>query len=422
MAFWKLRKTEPLDIEKTHRNFAKMTESMQTDRDMLPKLFELNRLVAEAEKALDALPQLVNLIRDIFVFDNLVIYLAEKDKLIPYFARAVGRGRAKEADVAWGVEVARRIYKADETIVKRESLEDTGENRLLLRYYLGIPLKQSGRKIGAVIFIRFGGPEYDVAQIRLAEFIAEHLAHLLEREQLVSKVNALERGRQLGKMQEDFVATVSHDLRTPLGFIKGYTTTLLRKDVEWDKETYQEFLEIIDDEADRLRILIDNFLDSSRLQSGTLHMQFQNIRLTTVLKDVVERIKIIGFNLVVDLHSDCSEIVINGTPARLAQVFNNLLDNANKYAPKSTVTVQLEKIAGKAHVIVRDTGPGIGEEHLEKIFNRFYRIPGSDAGARGSGLGLFICRQIIEAHHGKIFAESMLDEGTTFHIYLPIVS
>lgn len=399
-----------------------MAESMQADKDILSKLFELNRLVAEAGEALDALPQLVNLIREILIFDNLVIYLAEKDKLIPYFARAVGRGRAKEADVAWGAEVARRIYKADKTIVKRESLEDTGENRLLLRYYLGMPLKQSGRKIGALILIRFGGPEYNVSQIRLAEFVAEQLSHLVEREQLILKVNALERGRQLGKMQEDFVATISHDLRTPLGFIKGYTTTLLRKDVEWDKETYREFLEIIDDEADRLRILIDNFLDSSRLQSGTLHMQFQNIRLATVLKDVVERVKIIGFDLVVDLHSDCSEMVINGTPARLAQVFDNLLDNANKYAPKSTVTVQLKKTDGKAHVIVRDTGPGIGEDHLEKIFHRFYRVPGSEVGTRGSGLGLFICRQIIEAHHGEIFAESVLGEGTTFHIYLPIVS
>lgn len=392
------------------------------DRNILPKLLELNRLVAEATKALDALPQLVNLIRDILIFDNLVIYLAEKDKLVPHFARAVGRGRTKEADVAWGVNVANEIYKADKTITKRESLENSNKNRLLARYYLGIPLKQSNRKIGVLIFIRFGGPEYDIAQIRLAQFIADNLAHLLERDQLVSRVISLERGRHLGKMQEDFVATVSHDLRTPLGFIKGYTTTLLRKDVEWEKETYQEFLEIIDDEADRLRTLIDNLLDSSRLQSGTLRMQFQNIRLITILQDVIDRTKIIDVDLSIDFPKDSSEMIINGDPARLAQVFDNLLNNANKYAPKSKVFLRMEKENDKAHVLIHDTGTGIHKEHLEKIFHRFYRVPGEATKKRGSGLGLYICRQIIEAHHGEIFAESTVGEYTTFHIYLPIAN
>lgn len=400
-----------------------MSELAQiNNRDILIELFELSRLVAGAETALKALPQIVNLAREVLVFDNVVIYLAEEGELTPYFARAVGRGCSEEADIAWGTEVATHIYKTDKTIAKREKIEGAEKNRLFLRYYLGIPLKQGRRKIGVVVFIRFGGPDYDIAQIRLAELIAEHLAHLIEREQLVSRVNSLEAGRELNEMQEDFVATVSHDLRTPLGFIKGYTTTLLRDDTEWDKETYREFLEIIDDEADRLRVLIDNLLDSSRLQSGTLRMQFQNIRLDVILKDIVNRAEVVDFDVPVKLNILCSNVIVNADPARLTQVFDNLFSNVGKYAPESRVTLTLMSENDKAHIVVHDTGPGMDAEHLEKVFSRFYRVPETRDGTRGSGLGLFICRQIIDAHHGEIFAESTLGEGTTFHIYLPIVS
>jgi len=391
------------------------------ERDILPELYELSRLISGAETALSILPRVVNLIRKIFIFDNMIIYLAEGDELSPYFARAVGRGRSNEAEIAWGLEIATNIYETGETKAKREELEGAEENRLFLRYYLGIPLKQGSRKIGAVVFIRFDGPVYDLSQISLAEFIAEHFAYLLEREQLNSKVNSLVTGQKLDEIQENFVSTVSHDLRTPLGFIKGYTTTLLREDAEWDRATTREFLEIINDEADRLRILIDNLLDSSRLQSGALRMQFQNISLDIVLRDVVSRAEVFGFDSPVKFNIPSSKMIINVDPARISQVFDNLFSNAIKYAPKSKLTLTSKQENDKAHIIVSDTGPGIGAEHLEKIFDRFYRVPGTNGGGRGSGLGLFICRQIIDAHHGKIWAESILGEGTTFHIYLPLV-
>ena len=389
-------------------------------RDILLKIFALSRLVANSETALDVLPQIVNLAREIFIFDNFAIYLADKGELSPYFARAIGRGRSKEADIAWGTEIARRIFEVGETIAKKEELDNSEKNRLFLRYYLGLPLKIVNQRIGVLVFIRFGGPDYEIPEIRVAEFIAEHITRLIERERLVTRVNSLETSRQLEEMQEDFVATVSHDLRTPLGFIKGYTTTLLRDGTEWDKETVREFLEIIDDEADRLRILIDNLLDSSRLQSGTLKMQFQNIRLDIILKDIVNRAKVV--DLPVNLHNSCSNVSIHADPMRLAQVFDNLFSNANKYAPNSPVTLSLTKEENTAHIIVQDAGSGIEEEYLDRIFSRFYRVPASKYSARGSGLGLFICRQIIEAHDGEIYVKSTLGEGTAFHIYLPIIS
>jgi signal transduction histidine kinase len=107
---------------------------------------------------------------------------------------------------------------------------------------------------------------------------------------------------------------------------------------------------------------------------------------------------------------------------RLGQVFDNLLSNASKYAPGSTVHVCLSREGDHAKILVSDDGPGIEAEHLEKIFQRFYRIPETKLSQRGSGLGLYICRQIIRAHNGDIYAESELGEGTTFTITLPLAA
>jgi signal transduction histidine kinase len=221
-------------------------------------------------------------------------------------------------------------------------------------------------------------------------------------------------------MQENFVATVSHDLRTPLGFIKGYTTTLLREDTNWDVPTYREFLGIIDDEADRLQELIDNLLDSSRLESGTMQMNLQTVRLDVVLRDMVQRSQLRDMDITLELEIVSQGVVVKADPMRLGQVFDNLINNASKYAPGSTVTFRLESEGGYALIKVIDDGPGIDPEHLERIFQRFFRVPETRMAARGSGLGLYICRKIINAHQGTIKAESELGKGTTFQITIPL--
>ena len=220
------------------------------------------------------------------------------------------------------------------------------------------------------------------------------------------------------RLQEDFVATVSHDLRSPLGFIKGYATSLLRDDIEWDPKTRVEFLTYIDEEADRLSSLIDALLDSSRLQSGTLKMAFQPIRLEALLVDIIQRSKARNYDLNIGLDFKASANKIWGDPVRLMQVFENLITNAAKYASGSDVTIGLDWNADYAHIMVNDTGPGIPEEHLEHIFKRFYRVSQDSGPERGTGLGLYICQEIIHSHRGEIYAESE-GKGTTIHIMLP---
>jgi signal transduction histidine kinase len=397
-----------------------MGDRTVSGEELIIQILEISRLAAKVEKADAVLPELVNRARKLIIFDNFVIYLKDGEDVQPYFARAVGRGRSKEADVAWGERVVARIIQADRSISQKDKIGDPEEDRLNLRFYMGTPLKRGKKTIGALVLIRFGGPPFTGKEVQTVEFIAGHVAHLLERENLINTIQNIEDSQRMWKMQEDFVATVSHDLRTPLGFIKGYTTTLLREDTNWDVDTYREFLGIIDDEADRLQALIDNLLDSSRLQSGTLQMQFQKVNMDVILRDLIQRTQLSDLNIQILLDIQGSGLKVKADPMRMGQVFDNLLNNASKYAPGSKVHVKLREEDQQVHISVQDQGPGIAEEHLEKIFQRFYRVPEIKLKERGSGLGLYICREIIQAHGGEIFAESEVGEGTTFHIFLPL--
>jgi len=388
-------------------------------------IYKISRVILRADDTYKALQQIIKLVRPVFIFDNIALYqLVDGNKLEPTYARAIGRGRSAEADLTWGDAIAKEVIKRDAIVNRKEELpgpaEDQMRDRLRFRFFLGLPLRIDDSLLGALVFIRFGGPDYTSEQIDLAEFIAENVTHLLERKRLVQQIASLEAERKLDQLQEDFIATVSHDLRSPLGFIKGYATTLLREDTSWDRMTRREFLSIIDEEADRLGELIDNLLDSSRLQSGTLRMNFQLLRIDTLLKEIVQRAKGAGYNLDIKIASDMPQAKILGDSSRLVQVFDNLFRNADKYAKDSSVDISMKVVGDKVLIAFRDTGPGIPEEYLENIFERFYRVPSKSNVGGGSGLGLYICRQIIQAHQGIIYAASQVGQGTTFFIELPL--
>jgi signal transduction histidine kinase len=275
--------------------------------------------------------------------------------------------------------------------------------------------------MGALVFIRFGGPNYLPGQILLAEFVALHVAQLIQHPRLVERIASLEAKRRLDSLQNDFIATISHELLTPLGFIKGYATTLMREDTTWDNQTRREFLSIIDEEADRLKELIDKLMDSSLLQTGTLPMRFEPQRLEALLKDVILRSTSRHPDLKINLEIDQAGLLIYADPTRIAQVFENIITNAIKYAPNSALDISVTQYKGQTHIAVRDYGPGIPKDQLESIFQRFYRLPQHANRGGGTGLGLFICRQIIQVHKGEIEAESVEGLGTTFHIFLPLL-
>ena len=382
-------------------------------------LYTISQKVTQTLEWKPALDEIVTLCRRVFIYDNLVVYLNTPPKYVSevVYARAAGRGRSAEADMSWGESVASAVIqnKAD---VLQEPQDDNSKDRLDRPFVLGIPLSIGGKILGAFIVIRFGGPSYHAADIELANFIAQQISLLIERQSLQEEYQLLEEQQQQYRLQNDFVSTITHELRNPLGFIKGYTTTLLRSDTQWDQTIQQEFLTIIDQETDRLQELIENLLNSARLQSGEMRMQFQPVRIDTVLNDVILRTRLHNPELDIHMIVEKSIPAVRGDTRLLAQVFENIIGNSIKYAPGSPILVTIKIETSGLNLAIQDKGPGISEEDLAFVFNRFFRSHDAPS-MHGSGLGLYICKQIILAHNGQIQASSVDREGTTISIFLP---
>jgi len=164
--------------------------------------------------------------------------------------------------------------------------------------------------------------------------------------------------------------------------------------------------------------LIDRMLDSARFQSGNMSMDFQPVRLDALLRDVVQHVHGRHEGLEVELNLIHAH-PIRADTVRLAQVFENLFDNAIKYAPGSRIIISLQAGGDWQTVTFTDLGPGIPPEHTQFLFERFYRVPGHFS-KTGTGLGLFICKQIVQAHHGRISVITSPGKGTAFRIELPL--
>ncbi|HKZ55579.1 MAG TPA: ATP-binding protein [Anaerolineales bacterium] len=390
----------------------------------LNAVYAIARIVAETYETESGLDAVFRLARTIFIFDVVSLYLQSEESgdLEPAYARALGRGRSREADLPWGEAAAGEAFRTGQTILRQEDAGPSVEGRERRRDYLGLPMMVGGRCVGGLVFGRFGGPPYPSAHIRLAEFVAWHVGQLLENRRMASRIASLEAQRELAKMQDEFIATISHELRTPLGFIKGYVTTLLRDDVEWDPTNRGEFLRIVDEETDRLRELIDNLLDSSRLESGSLAMACEPTQVAPLVRDTVERTVSAypEMTLSVEVPPELPPVDID--PTRIAQVLDNLLSNAYKYAPDSPVFIRATPIPDFVRIEVQDAGPGISDEHVHHLFERFYQVPSNHRSLRGTGLGLYICRKIIEAHRGEIGVESQPGAGSRFFFTLPLAT
>ena len=239
---------------------------------------------------------------------------------------------------------------------------------------------------------------------------------------IIANVRDITHFRQAEEMKSTFISVISHELKTPVALIKGYAGTLRREDARWDAKTIQQSLAVIEEEADRLTELIENLLAASKLQADGMQLtNITDVNLAAVAVRSVERFQTQTkkHKLVVSFPPDFP--TVQGDETRLRQVIDNLVGNAIKYAPQGGEV----RISGKfdEHSVtlsVKDQGVGVPLDEQERIFERFYRVDGAlTRKTQGTGLGLFLARAVIEAHHGKIWVESQPGKGATFSFTLP---
>lgn len=226
--------------------------------------------------------------------------------------------------------------------------------------------------------------------------------------------------RKLEMVRRDFISNVSHELRTPLASLKALTETLQNGALS-DPEVGPRFLDRIHTEVDALTQMTQELLDLSRIESGQVQLNFENVSPRKLLYSAADRMKAQAerANLKLDVKSEDGLPNIQADKGRLEQVLVNLIHNAVKFTkPGGSICLGVETVPGGVRFAVRDSGVGIPSESLSRIFERFYRVDSSRTGS-GTGLGLSISKHIIEAHGGKIWAESEEGRGSTFYFLLP---
>ena len=229
--------------------------------------------------------------------------------------------------------------------------------------------------------------------------------------------------KRLEQVRTDFAANVSHELKTPLTSIRGFVETLEAGAID-NPDMAHKFLRIIMLETERLTRLINDILSISKLESGSDEVAIERIRLDKVAYDVCDMLSIHAAEKKVTLHSrlNSTPVYIMGNPDRVEQMLINLIENGIKYNKEGgSVTVQVFANKQEANVTISDTGIGIAEEHLPRMFERFYRVDkGRSRAMGGTGLGLAIVKHIVHSMNGEIEVQSKLGEGTEFLITLPM--
>jgi two-component system phosphate regulon sensor histidine kinase PhoR len=230
----------------------------------------------------------------------------------------------------------------------------------------------------------------------------------------------LTRLKKLESARQEFVANVSHELRTPLSLIKGYVETLL-DGARDNPEVATKFLQTIDRNAERLKLLIEDLLTISELESGHVKLNLSTVALSPVVAKVLEDFKARAAAKSVKLVNQAPDLAVRADVDRLEQVLGNLVDNAIKYGgAECTVTVGGNaQEGGQVQVFVQDDGLGIPPEALDRVFERFYRVDKARSREQGgTGLGLAIVKHLIQSHGGRVWATSEPGRGTTFYFTL----
>jgi K+-sensing histidine kinase KdpD len=285
-------------------------------------------------------------------------------------------------------------------------------------------LRAGDSKLGVLIVGTLNGSgTFIQADLAFIQILSDLIALAIDRARSDDEAAAARDAQQIERLRSEAMATLSHELRTPLSAIKGYATALLLEEVDWSKPKQNEFLQMIDDECENLELMISDILDSSLISMGQLVIEKQPVRLPRLVGEIVEefQLRTEAHRLIIDFPSDFP--IIDVDPHRIRQVVRNILDNAIKYSPVGGLIMIKGEIRDEDVVIsIADQGVGISPEDLIPLFEMYFRVKAPTGyHVAGTGLGLPVSRSIIEAHNGRIWAESQVDQGTTIYFSLPLL-
>ncbi len=305
--------------------------------------------------------------------------------------------------------------------------ESEGTNPVLLgagiKSYAGVPIKVKNTIIG-VLFVHSTRKKAFSGKMRMLIAFANEAGIAIENARLYKDASTVGALREADRLKTELLANVSHDLRTPLTSIKGYSTTILRHYEKLSDQEKREFLKEIDLASDRLTELIENLLQLSKLEAGGFRMNKEPVSIDSLIANSVDDIQQKAEGYRFSIKAPRSLPLVEVDPRRIRQVIDNLLTNAVKYSPEGTeISVVCLSDDQNLTVQVIDQGVGIAANEIEKIFERFYQAASGTSShkAGGVGLGLAICKGIIEAHKGRIWAQSEIGKGSAFTFTLPLL-
>ena len=390
----------------------------------LTALYQFAQSAHTAFSAPEIMRQLVPILRERLDYACCTMWLREEATGTLHIAASDGQPTTYPGRWLRPSSLAMRAFVTGEPAAAGLNWDEGGSESDAQRSQLAVPMVLKRRVVGVVDLESGDAYAWSSTDERLLVSLANHAALAVDNLHLLDETRKVAALRELDRMKTELLGTVSHELRTPLGSIKGYATTLLTHGSKLRKDEQREFLEIIDSEADRLRELIENLLDLSRLEAGVLRIDRQPTRLGSSVREVVRKVQLASpsHEFVLDWPTD--DPMVNADQKRIYQVIQNLMTNAVKYSPDGgciTVSARVER--RELIISVADQGLGIPEAELDKIFDRFHRVQtGVSRGIGGTGLGLAICKGLVEAHGGHISAESAGEaQGSTFCFTLPLL-
>lgn len=385
-------------------------------------LYELSRVIITQTDRTAVLSTICRQVRDTFGAEACDVFLREGEGLV---------------SVAWSGATQHLLNTADDRQAATRAMQEArpialggrpGHSRPRIVGLRGrrtpavyLPMRVSDEVIGVLrVAGHMAAHSITDDEMRLLQAFADQAALAADRARLLHEAAQAEALQEASRLKSALLATVSHDLRTPLAAIKAAVSSLLQPDMRWDPATQRELLTAVNEETDRLTRLVSDLLDLSRIEGGALRPELDWYDVAELVETVVARMEAVlsTHRLEVDVAPETGAARLDYV--QIGQVIANLIENAAKYAPAGTaIRIAARRVEGAIEVSVTDQGPGIPPSERERVFEKFYRAPHAGRAA-GTGLGLAICKGLVEAHGGHIWVEDAPGGGARFAFTLPV--